>query len=152
MNNKNNYFIILGSDHAGYDLKEILKSYLISMNYEVQDIGVHNKDSVDYPDIAESVVQLINHNPKNLGILICGSGIGMSIAANRHNFIRAALCFDPLSAQLSKFHNNANVLCLGSRIIGESLAKACVDSFLNTEFEGGDRHIRRLKKLEKHNN
>ena len=138
--------IALASDHGGFELKAILAEHLRAMGFSVADLGTNSGESVDYPDYAAKIGEWISGNPTDMGILICGSGIGISIAANRNSQIRAALCHDGLSASLSRQHNNANVLCLGARLIGVDSAKDCVNKFLNTEFEGG-RHTARVEKL-----
>ncbi|SHH17431.1 ribose 5-phosphate isomerase B [Thermosipho atlanticus] len=136
----------IGSDHAGYELKEQLKKYLISKNIEVLDVGTNTPVSVDYPDYAEKLGKLIQENKVDFGILICGTGIGMSIAANKMKGIRAALCLIPEMAALSRKHNNANVLVLPGRLVGYELATWILDAFLNSSFEGG-RHERRINKI-----
>ena len=138
--------VAIGSDHAGYSLKEELKDDLVRMGMEVVDYGTTNAEqSVDYPDIANRVADAVLKGIQ-FGVLICGSGIGMSIAANRHPGIRAALCHDGLSAELSRRHNNANILCLGARVLGSETAKRALLRFLQTDFEGG-RHQFRVEKL-----
>lgn len=139
--------LFTASDHAGFPLKKKLVEWLQSLNYPITDLGVFDEVSVDYPDMANLVCQKLQENGKAAGLLICGSGIGMSIAANRFRHIRAALCNEPLSASLSRAHNNANILCLGGRLIGEEMGKECVTKFLQTTFLGG-RHQRRVQKLE----
>ena len=135
------------SDHAGIELKKILKEYLENKGYEVIDFGPFSTDSVDYPDYAKKLTSSVVSGETQYGIGICGTGIGMNIACNKQKGIRAALCSDPLSASLTRQHNNANVLNLGARIIGDELAKNIVDNFLNSEFEAG-RHQKRIDKLE----
>ncbi len=147
--------IYISSDHAGYELKFNLVSMLIEefKNHEVFDCGPYSEELVDYPTFAEKVCENVLFNEGSLGILICGTGIGMSIAANKIKGIRAALCNDIFSASLARQHNNANVLVLGSRVIGNGLAQEIVTSFLQSEFEGG-RHSERLaliKNLENRN-
>lgn len=139
--------IAIASDHAGVDLKKELKEILAASGYTILDLGAHSSDSVDYPDFAHTLADNITQKKAEFGILTCGSGIGMSIAANRHKGIRAALCHDGLSAALSRKHNNANVLCLGARLIGVETAKDCVRQFLETSFEGG-RHEKRVAKMD----
>jgi ribose 5-phosphate isomerase B len=141
-----NKIIAIASDHGGVELKQSLTRYLQESGTEVADLGTNGIESVDYPDYAEKLSEWVEKNPHGAGILICGSGIGMSIAANRNPNIRAALCHDGLSASLSRKHNDANVLCLGARLIGIETAKDCVNEFLNSEFEGG-RHQKRIDKL-----
>ena len=138
--------IIIGSDHAGYSLKEELKKYLKGKGYESLDVGCHSEESCNYPEFAYKLCQQVLDN-SCLGILICGSGIGMSISANRIKGIRAALCVNEYMARMSRRHNNANVLCLGARVIGSDLAVSIVDSFLEEEFEGG-RHEKRINLIE----
>lgn len=139
--------IYIGSDHAGYRFKTIIKAHLDEHNNEVIDLGTFSEDSVDYPDIAREVSEKVYENPESLGILICGTGTGMSIAANKSAGIRAASCTSEIMAQYARQHNNANVLCLGERILGdENAARRIVDVFLTSEFEGG-RHERRVEKI-----
>lgn len=138
--------IIIASDHAGFGLKSALCDFLTEKQVEVHDLGTHSTDSVDYPDFGYALADAVSQQDDALGIAICGTGIGISIAANRHTKMRAAVCHDGLSAELSRRHNNANVLALGARLIGEDTAKECVLRFLNTEFEGG-RHEARVEKL-----
>ncbi len=138
--------IIIGSDHAGFELKEYLSDLLKNKGYLVEDIGCYSTDSCDYPLFAKKLCEKVLEN-KTLGILICGSGIGMSMAANRIKGIRAALCLNEYMARMSRRHNNANVLCLGSRIIGQDLAQSITIAFLDQEFEGG-RHKRRIDLIE----
>lgn len=139
--------IIIGSDHAGLELKESLKTYLSELNYEVTDIGTHTKDAVDYPIIAKQLANSIAKKEFSKGILVCGSGIGMSITANKTKGIRAVVCSDTTSARFSRLHNDANVLCLGQRIIGEYLAKDICKIWLETNFEE-DRHQRRVNLID----
>ena len=138
--------VVLASDHAGFNLKEEIKKFLIKKRKEVLDLGTKNAKSVDYPDYAHLLSRKMKNNKNQLGILICGSGTGMSMAANKHKNIRAALCYDTKSAKLSRLHNNANVMTIGSRLIKKKVALKCVDTFLNTNFDGG-RHTRRVKKI-----
>jgi ribose 5-phosphate isomerase B len=139
--------IAIASDHAGVALKASVKEMLAEFASEVVDLGTQGGDSVDYPDYADAVAGEVLAGRAAYGIAICGSGIGMSIAANRHKGIRAALCMDGLTAQLSRRHNDANVLCLGARLIGVEVARDCIKQFLTTPFEGG-RHEKRLKKMD----
>ncbi|MFN3534866.1 MAG: ribose 5-phosphate isomerase B [Desulfatiglandales bacterium] len=142
--------LIIGSDHGGFELKEAIKSHLIKgSQYEVLDAGVYDRSPSDYPPIAHRVVEGILKGGFQRGILICGTGIGMSITANRYRGIRAALCHDHYTARYSRLHNDANVLVLGGRVLGVGLALEIVDVFLNTEFEGG-RHERRLCLIEEY--
>lgn len=143
--------IAIGSDHAGFDLKEVLITYLKNKGIKVKDCGTCSKESVDYPDYAKKVSLSIISKESELGILICGTGIGISIAANKIKGIRAALCHDAFTAKMSKLHNNANILAMGANVIGVEVAKDMVDIWLSSEFEGG-RHERRINKLEDINN
>ena len=138
--------IFISSDHAGYKLKEEIKSLLSKKKISFLDIGPHNDNRVDYPDFAHKVARRVNANKNNIGILVCGSGMGMNIAANRHKNIRAAQCFNLKSTKLSRLHNDANIITLGSRLLSKKLALSCVIAFLNTKFEGG-RHLKRIKKI-----
>jgi len=138
--------IYISSDHAGYKLKEAIKLYLSKKKISFQDIGPHNNDRVDYPDFAHKVAKKVKINKNNVGILVCGSGMGMNIAANRHKNIRAAQCFNLKSTKLSRLHNNANIITLGSRLLTKKIALSCVSVFLNTKFDGG-RHLKRIKKI-----
>lgn len=136
--------IILGSDHAGFDLKEYIKEYLKKLKIEYEDYGTYSSDSVDYPDIALKVAKKVAN--KNKGILICGTGIGMSIVANKIKGVRAALCHNEYEAEMSRAHNDSNILVLGGRILSPELAKKIVKKWLDTKFEG-NRHKRRLDKI-----
>jgi len=138
--------IFISSDHAGYKLKEEIKSHLSKKKISFLDIGPHNDNRVDYPDFAHKVARKVKANKNNVGILVCGSGMGMNIAANRHKNIRAAQCFNLKSTKLSRLHNDANIITLGSRLLSKKLALSCVIAFLNTKFEGG-RHLKRIKKI-----
>ncbi|MAG95913.1 MAG: ribose 5-phosphate isomerase B [Alphaproteobacteria bacterium] len=138
--------VAIAADHAGYQLKEILKRQLEDMGYGVLDLGTNGPDSVDYPDFGQAVAQALVARQAIYGVALCGTGIGISIAANRHAEVRAALCHDALTARLSRLHNDANVLALGARVIGEEVAKDCLREFLGTAYEGG-RHDRRVAKL-----
>lgn len=139
--------VAIGSDHAGFKLKEELKAYITSLNIEVKDFGCYSEDSVDYPDIAKEVALSVTRGEVDRGILICGTGIGMSIAANKVKGIRAAVGNELLSVRLAREHNDANILTLGARIIGSEVAKEAVKVFLETSFLGG-RHQRRVEKIE----
>lgn len=139
--------IIIGSDHAGFSLKQKIFDYLSSKSYAIFDEGCFSSDSVDYPVIAKSVAKKIVSGEFDKGILICGTGIGMSIAANKIKGIRAVVCSDTTSAKFSREHNDANILCFGERIIGEYLAKDICDIWLNTEFLN-ERHLKRVNMLE----
>lgn len=138
--------VAIASDHAGYDLKCTLLPVLRELGCDVVDLGTDGHASVDYPDFADRLAASIRAKQASRGILICGTGIGISIAANRHRELRAALCHDNLTARLARRHNDANVLVLGGRLIGVEVAKDCVEAFFRTEFEGG-RHAPRVRKL-----
>ncbi len=139
--------IYLGSDHGAFELKEYLKQYLQAQNYELVDEGCHSIDSVDYPDIAKKLCKDLLQENNAIGILLCGTGLGMSISANKINGIRAALCTNEYMAQMAKEHNDANILCLGGRVLGFELAKSIVNTFLDTSFSRDIKHIRRIKKI-----
>ncbi len=138
--------IAIAADHAGVDLKTIIVKELSALGYTPLDLGTHSTESVDYPDYAHAVAKEIDGGKATRGIVICGSGIGISIAANRHSHIRAALCHGGLEAKMARKHNDANVLALGARIIGQESAKDALRAFLSTEFEGG-RHKKRVDKI-----
>ncbi len=139
--------IIIGSDHGGFDLKEACKAHLENRSeYRVTDVGVFNRDSSDYPVIGHKVANAVAENEYDFGVLICGTGIGMSIVANRYNGIRAALCHNLYTSRMSRQHNNANILIMGGRVIGSGLALEMLDLFLETRFERG-RHGRRLDQI-----
>jgi ribose 5-phosphate isomerase B len=138
--------VAIAADHGGFDLKSILVPELRALGHDVLDLGTMTNDSVDYPDFAEAVAAAIRDGRAQRGVLICGTGIGMSIAANRHRAIRAALVHDALSARLARQHNDANVLVMGGRLLGPELAKDCLKVFFTTGFDGG-RHARRVAKL-----
>jgi len=138
--------IAIASDHAGYDLKSSLRDDLIDMGYDVLDLGTNSTDSVDYPDFGYAMAQALADRRAQRGVLVCGSGIGISIAANRHANVRAALVHDALGAKMCRLHNDANVICFGGRMIGADTASDCLKVYLETEFEGG-RHARRVDKL-----
>ena len=138
--------IFISSDHAGYNLKEQIKKKF-SKKYKFQDLGTGNsKVSVNYPEYAHKLCTKVSKNSKNIGILICGSGMGMSMAANSHKKIRAAVCYSIKNTKLSRLHNNANIITLGSRLTKKNTAFKCIDLFINTKFEGG-RHNKRVKKI-----
>ncbi|MBI5388997.1 ribose 5-phosphate isomerase B [Candidatus Woesearchaeota archaeon] len=139
--------IYLGSDHAGFELKEKIKIFLKGMNAKAEDVGTFSEASVDYPDYAQKVAKKVVKDKDSKGILICGTGIGMCIAANKVKGVRAALCYDHYTAEMARKHNNANVLCMGGRTTTQAQAKELVETFLNTAFEGG-RHTRRVAKFE----
>jgi len=138
--------IAIGSDHAGFSLKEAIKKHLETRGIEYKDFGTYSPESCDYPDIAKEVAIALKNGEFEFGILICGTGIGISIAANKVKGIRAALCHDTFSAKAARAHNNANILAMGARVIGEGLACEIVDAFLSSTFEGG-RHQRRVDKI-----
>ena len=138
--------IFISSDHAGFKLKEAIKKYLLSKKLPFQDLGPNNNTRVDYPDFAHKVAKKVKISKNNIGILVCGSGIGMNIAANRHKNIRAAQCFNLKSTKLSRLHNDANIITLGSRLLTKKNALSCIGVFLNTKFEGG-RHSKRIRKI-----
>lgn len=132
----------IGSDHAGVEMRELIKSYLESKGEIVKDFGTQDRTKSNYPEIAESVANAVANGECEGGVLICGTGIGMSLAANKVNGIRAAVVSDPFSAKMSKIHNNANILCFGARVVGTELAKMIVDSWYEAEFEGGRHQVR----------
>ena len=138
--------IAVGSDHGGFEYKEQIVRFLADLGVEVEDVGCHSTESVDYPRFADLVCARVQSGTCDRGILICGTGIGMSIAANRHRDIRAALCHEAYTARMSREHNNANVLCLGGRVLGIEVALDIVGVWIETEFAGG-RHQRRLDML-----
>ena len=138
--------IFISSDHAGFKLKEIIKIYLSKKKLPFQDLGPFNEDKVDYPDYAHIVAKKVKINKRNVGILVCGSGTGMNITANKHKNIRAAQCFNLKSTKLSRLHNDANIITLGSRVLSKKNALSYVGVFLNTKFEGG-RHSKRIRKI-----
>ena len=141
-----NKIVAIASDHAGFEMKQFVKSYLHDKGYEVMDLGPDSNSSVDYPDYGHALGKVMDDNAANFGVAICGSGIGISIAVNRHKGARAALCQNGLMAKLSRQHNNANVLALGARLIGPEVAVDCLDAFFGTAFEGG-RHEGRVAKI-----
>ena len=138
--------IAIGADHGGFDLKEQVKKHLEERNIEYKDFGTFSGEAVDYPVIAKTVGQAVAKGEADCGILVCGTGIGMSIAANKVKGIRAACCSDTFSARFTKMHNNTNILCFGGRVIGAGLALDIVDAYLDAEFEGG-RHEKRVRML-----
>ncbi len=140
--------IAITSDHAGIGLKSFLTKHLQDKGISVIDVGPFENASVDYPDYAKLMCEKVLDKEADLGIAICGTGIGMSIACNKIHGIRASLCSEAYSARLTRLHNNSNVLCLGARVIGEELAMDIVDSYVSTEFSGDERHVRRIGKLE----
>ena len=138
--------ISLSSDHAGFQLKESIKKFLIKKNIKVIDLGPKNKDSVDYPDYAKKVARNVIAKKSDMGILVCGSGTGMAMSANKFKKIRAVVCYNKASTRLSRQHNNANIMALGARLTKKTNALKLVNVFLNTKFEGG-RHLRRVNKV-----
>ena len=138
--------VSLSSDHAGFNLKEKIKKFLIKKKIKVIDLGPKNNKSVDYPDYAKKVAKNVSTKKSNIGILICGSGTGMAMSANKFKKIRAAVCYNKASTRLSRQHNNANIMALGARLTKKSDAIKLVNVFLNTKFEGG-RHLRRINKV-----
>ena len=136
--------LVIGSDHGGYDMKLEVIEHLKARGFEVTDVGTDSPASCDYPVYAKKLTDVIKAGDADLGILICGTGIGMSMAANKEEGIRAALCHDVFSAEATRSHNNANVLCMGARVIGPGLALMIVDKFIDTPFSYDERHIRRL--------
>jgi len=139
--------IAIGSDHAGFNLKEKVKEYLVKKNIEVEDFGCFSEEKVDYPDYAHPVANAVKNKKVDLGVLICGSGNGMNMTANKHQGIRSALCWREDIAEMARLHNDANIIALPARYISEKEALACVEVFLTTDFEGG-RHIARVEKIE----
>ena len=138
--------IFISSDHAGFHLKEQIKNYLISNKISCLDLGPNSNEKVDYPVYAHKLAKKVKTSKKNVGILVCGSGTGMCITANKHKNIRAAQCFSYKSTKLSRLHNDANVITLGSRLLNKKKACSLVNLFLKTEFEGG-RHLRRIRRI-----
>ena len=143
---KNLKKIFISSDHAGFNLKESIKVFLKIKKYSFIDIGPKNNDNVDYPDYAHVVAKQVKKNKNYRGILVCGSGMGMNIAANKHRNIRAAQCYNTKSTKLSRLHNDSNIITLGARLLSKKNALNCVSIFLKTKFEGG-RHAKRIKKI-----
>ena len=138
--------IAIASDHAGFELKSELKQHLAALGFEALDLGTHSSSSVDYPDFADRLAIALKEGRAHKGVLVCGTGIGIAMAANRHRHLRAAVVHDVTTARLTRLHNDANVLCLGARITGADVAKDCLKVFLTTDFEGG-RHENRVAKL-----
>ena len=138
--------ICIASDHAGFNLKEYIKDYLINKNISIFDLGPYDNQSVDYPDFAKKLANRIRAEKSEVGILVCGSGTGMAISANKIKSIRAAVCYNIKSTRLSRQHNNANIIALGARLTKKSLSLKLVEIFLKTKFEGG-RHLKRVKKI-----
>ncbi|MCS7163634.1 MAG: ribose 5-phosphate isomerase B [Thermodesulfovibrio sp.] len=138
--------IAIGADHAGFELKELVSQFIRETGHELIDMGTGSSCAVDYPDYAEAVAKAVSDGKVERGILICGTGIGMSIVANKFKNIRAALCNDLFTAKMSRLHNDANILCMGARVIGKGLALEIVKTWLDTPFEG-ERHLRRIEKI-----
>ncbi len=138
--------IAIGSDHAGFEYKEILKKWLLKKGYVLKDFGTHSNESADYPDFAHPVADSVEKNEYELGVLVCGSANGVAITANKHQGIRAAICWNEELASLARLHNNANIVCIPARFISYELAEKITDTFLSTPFEGG-RHERRVSKI-----
>ncbi len=140
--------IAIGSDHGGYDLKQLVIEHLKKRGFEVKDFGTYSKDSCDYPEFGHAVAKAVASKECEQGIVICTTGIGISISANKVKGIRCALCSDVCSAELTRLHNDANVLALGAGIVGSNLALRIVDAFIDTKFSGDERHSRRISKIE----
>ena len=138
--------VCIASDHAGYDLKENIKDFLINRHISIIDLGPFKNKSVDYPDYAKKIAYRVKQKKSDVGILVCGSGTGMAISANKIKTIRAAVCYNLNSTRLSRQHNNANIIALGARLTKKKLSLKLVEAFLKTKFEGG-RHLRRIKKI-----
>jgi ribose 5-phosphate isomerase B len=141
--------IYIGADHAGYEMKGEIKKFVEGLDFQIIDLGTFSTDSVDYPDIAREVSEKVIEIPNSVGILICGTGIGMSISANKLQGIRAAECVNETMAEFARKHNNANVLCMGARLIDAETAKKITQKFLETKFENEERHARRVEKMTK---
>jgi len=139
--------IAIGSDHAGFQLKETLKTYLHNKGFEVKDFGTYSEERTDYPDFAHPVASAVEHNEMEKGVLICGSGNGVNMTANRHHGVRSALCWNEEIAKLARQHNDANIIALPARYISIEEAEKCLDTFFSTAFEGG-RHTERVTKIE----
>jgi RpiB/LacA/LacB family sugar-phosphate isomerase len=139
--------VALAADHAGFELKEKIAGYLEAKGFEVMDLGTHDQEPVDYPDFARAIGVVLQEEKAERGILVCGSGVGACVAANKMPHVRAGLCHDTYSAHQGVEHDDINVLCLGARIIGEELAKELVMAFLSARFTGEERHVRRLAKI-----
>ena len=148
LNNLKSIFknICIASDHAGYNFKEYIKDFLINNKISIIDLGPDNKNSVDYPDYAKKVANRIKNKKSQIGILVCGSGTGMAISANKTKGVRAAVCYNAISTRLSRKHNDANIATIGSRLTKKKVVLQILKTFLNTKFEGG-RHLRRVKKI-----
>ncbi len=140
--------IALGCDHGGFELKEKVKNHLLERGFEIEDKGCYSKESVDYPVYGHAAAKEVAEGRCDLGIVICTTGIGISISANKVKGVRCALCSEPLSAKMTKLHNDANMLAMGAGIVGENLAMEIVDTFIDTPFSGVERHARRVKQIE----
>ena len=140
--------IVIGSDHAGFPLKEDLTAYIRQLGHEVMDVGTHSPEPVDYPDYAEALSRALLYGQAERGVMICGSGVGASVAANKLPGIRAGLCHDTYSAHQGVEHDDMNVLCIGSGVIGEDMAGELVRTFLGAKFDGGERYVRRLQQIQ----
>jgi len=140
--------IAIGSDHGGFDLKEVVKKHLIERGFDVKDCGTYNKESCDYPIFGKAVANEVASGNAEKGIVVCTTGIGISITANKVKGIRCALCSEPLSAKMTRLHNDANVLALGGKMVGENLAFEITDTFLDTPFSGEEKHSRRIAQIE----
>ena len=138
--------LAIGGDHAGFDYKQKIFHDMQQQGYEIEDYGTHNPDSVDYPDFAHPVASFVEANPDSLGILVCGSGNGVAMAANKHSGIRAAVCWNEELARLARQHNNANILCIPARFVSPQMATSMISAFLSEQFEGG-RHANRVHKI-----
>ncbi len=138
--------LAIGADHAGFQYKQLIAELLKTLDYEIEDFGTYSEDSVDYPDFAHPVASFVEINPDSLGILVCGSGNGVAMVANKHADIRAALCWNEDLARLARSHNDANIICIPARFVSPELARDMVREFLNTSFEGG-RHANRVDKI-----
>ena len=141
--------IAMASDHGGFDYKEVLKKHLEAQGHSVEDFGCYDKSSCDYPDFVKPAAQSVVDGKNDRGIVICSTGIGVSIAANKVSGVRCALVSDLMSARLTREHNDTNVLAMGQFVVGEALMKEIADTWLNTDFSNGERHVRRIEKLEK---
>jgi ribose 5-phosphate isomerase B len=140
--------IAIAADHAGVELKKVLAAELEEAGYQVRDLGTHDQARCDYPDFAHALASSVARGEVDQGVLVCGTGVGMAIAANRHAGVRAVVCSEPLSARMARTHNDANVLCLGQRVIGVDTAREILQAFVSSEFEGG-RHTQRVAKIER---
>lgn len=138
--------IVIASDHGGYDLKELIKENLTNKGYDINDLGTYSKDSVDYPEYGKKAAEAVASGEADKGIVVCGTGIGISISANKVKGIRCALCSDVYSAKMARAHNNSNMIALGGRVVGVDLAIEIVNAWLETKFDGG-RHLRRVNKI-----